>query len=100
MGLDVAQTLLSAPLHVAQTFLSAPEQTRVSALRSDGQRQAQSRHRPRPITAILQAYMPVMLRGDLAAENQPDAGAFGLRRVEGNEEIVRVADARAMVGDL
>src|SRR5688572_7845989 len=69
-------------------------------LRRDWQRKTQSRYGTRSIGAILEAHVTVMLRRDLPAENQPDPRPLGLRRVEGNEEIVGVADARAMVGDL
>jgi hypothetical protein len=41
-----------------------------------------------------------MVFGDLAAEDQPDAGAGGLRREEGDEEILHVGNAGAVVLDV
>src|SRR5882672_6048561 len=37
---------------------------------------------------------------DLAAQNQADTCAFGLGRVEGNEQILRVADAGTLIDNL
>ena len=51
------------------------------------------------IRAILQGEFAAMTFGDLAAEDEPDAGAAGLGGEEGDEEIGGVGNTRSVVED-
>jgi len=51
------------------------------------------------VGAVFQGEGAAVVLGDLAAEDEADAGAGGFRREERHEEVPGIGDAGAIVGD-
>ena len=63
------------------------------------QRQSEPGHRARSVGTALQGHAAVMPGRDLTTQDQADAGPTGLGRVEGDEQVLRVADAGTVIDD-
>lgn len=68
-------------------------------LRACLQRKAEPGFAPRTGLSILQGQRAAVRLGDLAAENQPDAGALGLGGEKGDEQVRAVREAWPVVLD-
>src|SRR6478609_9024670 len=66
------------------------------------ERNPQTRDAAAAVGAVLEGERATVVLGDLAAEDEADAGAGRLRREERHEKVLRVGDAGAIVldGDL